>query len=551
MKNTVLFASLLAACAMVLGSCSEEDEARFAVFSDFNYRVVMPDGAEVASPDWAPLLPGCYPDPSIVRVGGDYYLVNSSFAFFPGVPIWHSNDLREWERLGYVLNRREQLDLPDSLRISGGIYAPDISYNPANETFYVITTLVDNGGTFYVTSKDPKSGRWSDPVWLPEVGGIDPSILFDTDGKAYIVNNDRAPGEPLYEGHCSIRLHDFDWRTGKVVGEETVLVDGGVDISKKPGWIEGPHLYHVGDKYYLMCAEGGTEFNHSEVLFESTDPKGPYKPCRINPILTQRSLDPSRPDPVSCTGHADLVEDQEGNWWAVFLGVRPYDSAGNDIMGRETFIHPVSWRGGQPVITDADEVLVGRAQREFESSLWADGKLSPYAFFIRNPQGDFYGVNEDGTLNLKASEIALRDRKSPSAIGIWATENSFDLGVTLDDFTPESTSDIAGLLLYQDDECNVVFGKTLNSYGDAVARVVARSKNGYHVEFEEKLSDSSAPLRLQIRADGEGHYSFRFAEGDGEYRDMPQTVDASILSKLTACNFTGTMIGLYASSAEI
>lgn len=550
MRKFIFLAGGLLAAAVAAVSCSEGDEEQFAVFSDFNYRVVMANGDEVASPDWAPLLPGCYPDPSVVRVGDDYYLVNSSFAFFPGVPIWHSTDLRNWERLGYVLNRREQLDLPDSLRVSGGIYAPDISYNPANETFYMITTLVDNGGTFYVTTTDPKSGQWSDPVWLPEVGGIDPSILFDTDGKAYIVNNDSPEGGALYEGHRAIRIHDFDWESGKVTGESMEIVNGGVDMSKKPVWVEGPHLYHIGNKYFLMCAEGGTGPDHSEVMFESDNPKGPFKPCKINPILTQRGLDPKRPDPVTCTGHADLIEDKDGKWWAVYLGVRPYCPEGHDIMGRETFIHPVSWQGGQPVIAAADEIIAGRPQREYESSLWADGKLSPCAFFIRNPQSDFYGIQEDGSLSLKASVIELADKKSPSAIGMWVTENAFEASVTLDEYTPLSQAEIAGLLLYQDDECNVVFGKTVNSYGDTVVRVIARSKNNYRSEFEAPLNDTTDPLRLRITADGKGVYSFSYAETDADWKPMSQTVDASLLSTSTAGNFTGTMLGLYASSSE-
>lgn len=541
---------VLSGILSVTSACSENDDPVIAVFSDFSYHVTMPDGDEVASPDWAPVLPGCYPDPSVVRVDDDYYMVNSSFAFFPGVPIWHSTDLRNWERLGYVLNRREQLDLPDSLRISGGIYAPDISYNPANETFYMITTLVDNGGTFYVTTKDPKEGRWSDPVWLPEVGGIDPSILFDTDGKAYIVNNDSPEGEPLYDGHRAIHIHDFDWENNRVTGKPEMIVNGGVNLAEKPIWIEGPHLYNIGGRYFLMCAEGGTGPQHSEVIFESTGPKGPFKPCRINPILTQRDLDPSRPDPVTCTGHADLVEDKDGKWWAVYLGVRPYDDKGNDIMGRETFMHRVEWKSGQPVIAGRDEVLSGRPQREFESELWADGKLSPYAFFVRNPQGDFYGISDEGGLNLVASEIALADRKSPSAIGMWATEKAFEVETTLDEFSPVTSADIAGLLLFQDDECNVVFGKTVNSYGDNVVRVIARSKKDRREEFEAPLADASSPLKLRITADGKGSYSFAFAEGESEWQNMSRTVDASMLSTATAGNFTGTMVGVYASSAE-
>lgn len=533
--------AMLAGLAAV--SCSDREES-VAVFSDFNYHVIMPESPEVISSDWTPLFPGCYPDPSIVRAGDDYYLVNSSFVFFPGVPIWHSTDLENWERLGYVLNRPEQLNLPDSIRVSGGIYAPDISYNPANKTFYMITTLVDNGGTFYVTTTDPKSGQWSDPVWLPEVGGIDPSILFDTDGKAYIVNNDAPEGEALYEGHRAIHIHDFDWQNGKVTGQSQVILNGGINIDEKPVWIEGPHLYNINGKYFLMCAEGGTGPDHREVLLEGDNPKGPFKPCRINPILTQKDLDPSRPDPVTCAGHADLVEDKDGRWWSVFLAVRPYSADGHDIMGRETFIHPVSWKGGQPVITEPGEVLAGRPQPEQESGLWTADTLANLAFFIRNPQKDFFEVS-DGLLNLKATPVALADKKSPAAIGRWATESAFEASVTLDEFREMEQGEIAGLLLYQDDECNIVFGKTVNSYDTPVVRVCARSK-GETKEFEMPLTDATAPLKLRISADGKGTYSFAYAEGEADFTPMEQTVPASMLSTKTAGNFTGTMVGVYA-----
>ncbi len=531
-------------------SCNESDEKPMAVFSDFSYQVTMPDGDEVASPDWTPLLPGCYPDPSIVRVDDDYYMLNSSFAFYPGVPIWHSTDLRNWERLGYVLDRPSQLSLPDSIRVSGGIYAPSISYNPHNETFYMITTLVDNGGNFYVTCKDPKKGEWSDPVWLPEVGGIDPSLFFDADGKAYIVNNDSPEGEALYDGHRTIRIHDFDWKTGRVTGESKVIVNGGVNIDEKPVWIEGPHLYYIGGKYFLMCAEGGTGPDHREVIFESASPKGPFRPCRINPILTQRGLDPSRRYAVTCAGHADLVENKDGRWWAVFLGVRPYSEDGHDIMGRETFIHRVGWKYGQPVITARDEVLEGRPQRERESRLWTADGLVDDAFFIRNPKSGFYSTDADGTLTVEASPVRFADKKSPSAIGRWVTENAFELSVTLDEFSPQSPEDIAGLMLFQDDDCHIVFGKAVNSYGDVVARVDARSKNDRVIEFESPLDDSSQPLRLRIVADGKGNYSFEYAEGDEDYRQLSQTVPASLLSTRTAGNFTGTAMGVYAVAAE-
>jgi beta-xylosidase len=252
-----------------------------------------------------PILPGCYPDPSICRVGKDYYLVNSTFGYYPGVPIWHSTDLVHWKQLGYVLNRPSQLMLKDC-KMSGGVYAPDIKYNPHNRTFYMITTGTGYGSTTYVKTDDPKKCNWSAPVALPSVGGIDPSLFFDEDGKAYILNNDAPAYEPLYSGHRAIWIREFDWRNDRVVGEAKVLIDGGLDISKQPSWIEGPHLYKVKGKYYLMAAEGGTGPNHREVILSSDSPMGPFKPCAINPILTQMGLSSDRIDPITCAGHADL-----------------------------------------------------------------------------------------------------------------------------------------------------------------------------------------------------------------------------------------------------
>lgn len=187
-----------------------------------------------------PILPGFYPDPSITRVGNDYYMIHSSFSFFPGVPIFHSKDLVNWTQIGNILDRPEQLDL-DGLGASRGIFAPAISYHEG--TFYMITTLIDNGGNFVVTATDP-AGPWSNPTWLREVSGIDPSIFFDEDGKAYITYNSEAPdNKPLYDGHRTIRIIEFDYKNMKTVGSPKILVNGGVDLSKKPVWIEGPHIY--------------------------------------------------------------------------------------------------------------------------------------------------------------------------------------------------------------------------------------------------------------------------------------------------------------------
>ena len=210
-----------------------------------------------------PILAGFYPDPSICKVDSDYYLVNSTFIFYPGIPIFHSKDLVNWKLLGHVLDRPEQLNL-DSMGISRGIYAPAIRYNKG--TFYVTCTLVEGGGNFIVKSEKPE-GPWSNPIWLPEINGIDPSLYFDNDGKTYITYNSDAPdNKPLYEGHRTVRMVEFDIDNMKVISDPIILINGGVDISKKPIWIEGPHIYKINGMYYLTAAEGGTAEDHSRNL---------------------------------------------------------------------------------------------------------------------------------------------------------------------------------------------------------------------------------------------------------------------------------------------
>ena len=271
-----------------------------------------------------PILAGFYPDPSICRVGSDYDLVTSSFSYFPGLPLFHSRDLVSWQQIGHAMDRPEQLDLADA-GVSRGLFAPTIRYYKG--LFYIVCTLIDKGGNFVITAKNPK-GPWSNPVWLKNVDGIDPSLYFDeSTDRAWIIYNSIPPGnKSLYDGHRTIRMRSFDYKNLKAGDDEIVVINGGTDITKKPIWIEAPHIYKINDWYYLLCAEGGTGYDHSEVAFRSKNPEGPYESFGGNPILTQRHLDPNRKDPVTTTGHADLVQTPEGKWYAVFLGCRPYCS---------------------------------------------------------------------------------------------------------------------------------------------------------------------------------------------------------------------------------
>jgi alpha-N-arabinofuranosidase len=232
-------------------------------------------------------------------VGEFYYLVSSSFACFPGLPIFKSRDLCNWQQIGYVLDRPDQLDL-EGHGVSRGLFAPTIRYH--NGLFHIVCTLVDRGGSFVVTAPSA-DGPWSSPVWLTDVNGIDPSLFFDDDGAARLIYNSIAPDDkPAYDGHRTIRMRRFDAETRRAASEEIILVNGGVDLSKKPIWIEAPHLFKKDRWYFLICAEGGTAEQHSQVVFRSKTLDGPYEPWDKNPIRMQRHLDPARKAPITCTG---------------------------------------------------------------------------------------------------------------------------------------------------------------------------------------------------------------------------------------------------------
>ncbi|MEO8616749.1 MAG: glycoside hydrolase family 43 protein [Luteolibacter sp.] len=297
-----------------------------------------------------PILAGFYPDPSISRVGDDFYLANSSFAYFPGIPIFHSKDLVNWKLIGHAIHRPEQLNF-DGLDVSAGLWAPSIKFHDGK--FYMVCTHQYHEENFLVTAENP-AGPWSDPVMLG-FKGCDPSMFFDDDGRVWVVNSDDPEGKPLYKEHKAVRLQEFDPKLNKMVGPRKVVVNGGVDISKKPRYVEGPHIFKRGGWYYIICAEGGTALGHSEVVFRSRKVDGPYEPWSENPILTQRDIDPGITNAVTCTGHADFVIGPDDNWWVVFLACRPYDRAFTP-MGRETFMLPVKWtEDGWPTVLSKGE----------------------------------------------------------------------------------------------------------------------------------------------------------------------------------------------------
>ncbi len=507
-----------------------------------------------------PILPGYYPDPSICRVGGDYYLVNSTFSYFPGVPIFHSTDLVNWNQIGHVLDRPEQIDL-SGLGISEGIFAPTIQHHEGR--FYMITTLVGKEGNFVVTSSDPK-GPWSNPVWLPKVKGIDPSLFFDENGHSYIVfNSDPPNNKPLYNGHRSIKIIEFDKESLQTVGESQILVNGGVDISKKPVWIEGPHLFKHGEYYFLSAAEGGTSVNHSQVIFRTKSLDKPFIPWENNPILTQRHLDPKRPNPISATGHADLIQTQHGDWWAVFLATRPYDNRDSYNIGRETFLAPVEWtKDNWPVINPEYEEVQYRYPvpdlpkdkvRDFPKSgsftisdEFKDKELNPYWIFVRVPQEKWYLLDKNG-LHLRLRPETAGRKSNPSYIG-RRQQHRHGFVETKMEFIPEKPGELAGLLFFQNETHHIFFGKGLNENGEQVLSVQKSNDEGDLGILKEISLQNNSKIYLRTRFDKEV-YSFQYkTEELEEWQLLYNFNEGEFLSTRVAGGFVGVTTGPYASS---
>lgn len=542
------------------------------VFSKFAYQgndQVYKDNPLAEDEFYSPILQGCYPDPAITRKGDDYYMVCSSFVMFPGVPIFHSKDLVNWTQIGHVLDRTSQLQVENS-GISRGIYAPGITYNSNNDTFYMITTQVAGGlGNIVVKTKDPMKG-WSEPIKL-EFNGIDPSIFFDDDGKAYVVHND-APdaGKELYSGHRVIKVWEYDVENDQVIpNTDKIIVDGGVDLSKKPIWIEAPHLYKKDGRYFLMCAEGGTGDWHSEVIFVSDSPKGPFTPAPSNPILTQRHFSKDQTNKVDWAGHADLVKGPDDKYYGVFLAVRPNEK-GRVNTGRETFILPVDWSGEFPVFENGliplepklkmpKGVLENKTGKEgffpngnftFKDD-FTSKKLDYRWIGLRGPREDFIKTTKKG-LEIHPFQTNIKEVKPTSTLFYRQQHNSFSFTTTID-YKPKSEKDLAGVVALQNEGSNYVFGLTKtgkdyylileknswpNRQGDIVSKVVASTK-----------IDLKTPIKLKISADGD-NYKFSYANDGSEFLNLGGTVSGDILSTDVAGGFTGCLLGLYATSAN-
>lgn len=559
------------------------DDASAARFERYSYDGRSQERAQPGPGEYRnPILSGYYPDPSITRAGSDYYLINSSFTNFPGIPVFHSRDMVNWTQIGNAIDRPGQVNFK-GLGSSRGIYAPDISHHDG--LFYIVTTCVDCAGNFVMTAADP-AGPWSDPAPLA-FQGIDPSIFWNTgeggDGKAYIVHNDAPAETPRYDGHRAIWLQEFEPRTLAMKGERTLLVNGGTNLAAKPVWIEGPHLFRRGPYYYLTAAEGGTGDRHSQVVFRSASVRGPFLPYARNPILSQRSLDPARAHPVSSAGHAKFVQTQNGDWWATFLATRPY---GPDLynIGRETFLLPVAWKDDWPVVLEDGAPIPFIAAQPALAALPAPAATPARPGLAAPPaqdlppdpplSGDIAYTDEFTSATLSRQWIGVRTPASPfhrivdgellllpggrlgdlgSAPSFLARRQQHHIATVSTGlrFRPLRDGDRAGLVAYQSDAAYLFFGLARIGGEDRIA-LYTREKG------KDEVLVASAPVgspdsggdigndsvALKIQTNG-AQMQFDYTV-NGKSTALAGSVDATFLSTRKAGGFVGTIIGPYA-----
>ncbi len=505
-----------------------------------------------------PILPGFYPDPSICRVEKDYYLITSTFEFFPGLPIFQSRDLVHWRQIGHVLNRPSQLNL-DGLAPSRGLHAPTIRYHQGQ--FYVINTLVSEPKTdpsgrsedgcynFIVTANDP-AGPWSEPYWLADAPGIDPSLLFDDDGRAWYCGNRDPVGGAAYVGHREIWLQELDLERMQLCGPKYSLWDGAV---KGNQYAEGPHIYKFEGRYYLMIAEGGTGHHHAVTIARSEKITGPYEVGHINPILTHRHL--GREYPIVGTGHADLVETQTGEWWLVCLAMRPYDGYFYNL-GRETFLAPVIWEDGWPIVAPAE----GRLKFEgpgpnLPAHPWPaapvcdpfEGAQLGFEWnFLRTPRENFWSLTENpGHLRLKLRPETITRRVCPSFVGRRQQHIDFVASAALN-FSPQNQHETAGLVLLQNDNFHFRFIMGLNAAQKPQVSLIRRAAGEDEVLGTRQIQ----PGRVYFRVQAQGQaYSFWAGNQLDNLQPIQMDVDGRVLSTPVAGGYSGAYIGLYAASS--
>lgn len=477
-----------------------------------------------------PIIPGFYPDPSICRVGDDFYVVNSTFEFFPAVVISHSKDLIHWEQIGHCITRNSQLTLPEGGMNNLGIFAPTLRYKDGR--FYMVVTNVAGEGNFFVWTDDIR-GEWSDPIIL-NTPGIDPSFFFDDDGKTYYMGT----------GSPEIYITEIDLETGKI-GEIHKLWAG-----TGGAYPEGPHIYKKDGWYYLMISEGGTERGHMLTMARSKNLFGPYEECPNNPVMTNRSWLSN----LESVGHADLTTDTNGNWWAVCLGTRTFSYQPKHNLGRETMLVPVDWSSDWPVFGKEGHVLL-----EFETDKlpktdnskpsideyfdnFSKEKLDLGWNYLYNPDYSLFEI-KDNSLILKGNDKTLSSNTKMAWLARRQRHHDCSVEVTLN-FPCIEEGEEAGLSIFLNYKHHYELAL---AFADGKRKLIFRRQIGtlFKVEWEEEYLDDTVTLKLDANIED---YSFSYKKpaedftfaGKGEVRYLTTEVGGHFTGIYTALYSTGT-----------
>ena len=509
-----------------------------------------------------PILAGGYPDPSICRVGDEFFMVNSSFEYFPALPIHKSKDLVNWELVGHGLNRLEQVSGQINLidvQSNGGIHAPTIRFY--NGKYYIITTNVyydeikqrATATNFIITSSNPE-GPWSNPIVIKGAPGIDPDIFFDDDGRVWYAGN-HQPSDPSFSGETEIWMQELDPKNFQLIGQRFFAwrgACGGV-------WAEGPHIYKKDDNYYLLIAEGGTSFNHSIMVAVSDKITGPYTSNERNPIFSSRHL--SYDNWVHSTGHGDLVELEDGRWYIVMLGVRG-DVKRKSNMGRETFIAPVSWER-EPYDWKERKivwpVIAPQSGRILKNNpvIFSETIQNKEFFFVddfnktnlglawnhrRVPMQNMFDlVSNPGFLRVYTNPNKLQERKRANFIGIKQTESDFSFETKMT-FSPSNESDESGIAIIQKD--NNFLSLTIKQFNEDIF-LELKLMNDVETSIASKLIDHKCTLPVQLKVESyQNNYRFYYAQKNDDFQLFAETPADLLLSH----GYTGAHIGLYTTS---
>ncbi len=480
-----------------------------------------------------PIIRGFYPDPSICKAEGKYYIACSSFQFFPGVPIFESEDLVSWKQVANALTRTSQVEL-HQVPSSGGVFAPTLRYHDG--TFYMVTNNNTFGKNFYISTTDI-CGEWSEPIFV-EQEGIDPSLLFD-EGKVYFTSNGTGAN-----GKGCIFQCEIDIKTGEKLTESLPIWQG-----SGGRYLESPHLYHIGDWYYMMAAEGGTEYGHMITYARSKNPFGPFEGYEKNPVLTNKNLGGNESS-IQGIGHGDLIRDKKGNYYIVCLGFRqsgiwqPFHH-----LGREVFLAPIYWQedgwftaGDHGTVAEwMDVELNGKQDPDaYNISFESMGEDNLRWSYLRDYHKENYEF-ADGSLKLRGTNITLNEADTPTFVGVRQSEFDTKLNVTVSGDAKE-----AGITFYMDEDQH--YDLAFTNEND-IRQVIFRLRVGdvENVKKAVTLPDGIKEAKLSVISDPDRYHFYCNVNGVKELLGSART---KYLSSEVAGGFTGVVMGMYAVDEE-